>query len=71
MITSWRRLFSQISNFGRRECELLAPSDQELASIVEQPDTTMKLKCNSVVLDKFDANKMLGAMKYWPEDFYH
>ena len=48
----WRRLFSQISNFVRREWELLAPSDQELAG-EQQPDTTMKLKCNSAVVDKF------------------
>ena len=42
----------------------------------------MKLKCNSVALDKFDANKMLWAMKYslevvnqvnmtlWPDFFF-
>ena len=47
-----RRLFSQIGNFVRREWELLASSDQELAG-EQQPDTTMKLKCNSAVVDKF------------------
>ena len=34
----WRRLFSQISNFVRRECELVAPSDQQ------QPDTTIEMQ---------------------------
>ena len=36
------RLFSRISNFVRRECELLAPSYQELAG-EQQPGTTIEM----------------------------
>ena len=35
-------MFSQISNFVRRECELLAPSYQELAG-EQQPGTTIEM----------------------------
>ena len=38
-----RRLFSQISNFVRRECELVAPPHQELAG-EQQPDTTIDMQ---------------------------
>ena len=33
----------QISNFVRRECELLAPSHQQLAG-EQQPDTTIEMQ---------------------------
>ena len=37
------RLFSRISNFVRRECELLAPSHQQLAG-EQQPDATIEMQ---------------------------